>query len=160
MIKSLCIESHVNKQLNKPFKTFVTRMCIFLTLRGLSLFIKILPISITGDSIAYILATVHFLCPKVGSFSDMEYYFYQLAYWDSKVPKLFVGLNQMQCSPSFDWNWGKQNDPTACWQQLHPRFRVLQQGKCLSYPPEGVGGVTETINCVGGEGAKPPSNPS
>ena len=42
----------------------------------------------------------------------------------------------MQCSPSFAWNWGKQNDPTACWHQLHPRFRVLQQGKCLSYPPD------------------------
>ena len=113
----------------------------FLTLRGLSFFFKILPISITGDSIAYILATIHFLCPKLGSFSDMEYYFYQLAYWDSKVPKLFVGLNQMQCSPSFDWNWGKQNDSTACWHQLHPRFRVLQQGKCLSYPPEHVRGT-------------------
>ena len=78
----------------------------------------------------------------------MEYYFYQLAYRDSKVPKCFVGLNQMQCSPSFDWNWGKQNDPTACWHQLHPRFQVLQQGKCFRYPPERVGGVTETINCV------------
>ena len=96
-----------------------------LTLRGLSLFFIILPISNTGDSIAYILATVHFRYPKLGSFSDMEYYFYQLAYRDSKVPKRFVGLNQMQCSPSFDWNWGKQNDPTACWHQLHPRFRVL-----------------------------------
>ena len=124
-----------------------------LTLSGLSLFFKILPISNTGDSIAYILATVHFLYPKLGSFSDMEYYFYQLAYRDSKVPKCFVGLNQMQCSPSFDWNWGKQNDPTACWHQLHPRFRVLQQGKCLRYPPERVGGITETTNCVGGEGA-------
>ena len=41
----------------------------------------------------------------------MEYYFYQLAYRDSKVPKRFVGLNQMQCSPSFDWNWGKQTTP-------------------------------------------------
>ena len=90
----------------------------------------------------------------------MEYYFYQLAYRDSKVPNCFVGLNQMQCSPSFDWNWGKQNDPTACWHQLHPRFRVLQQGKCLRYPPERVGGVTETTNCVGGERALPPSNPS
>ena len=110
---------------------------ILLTLRGLSLFFKILPISNTGVSAAYILATVHFLYPKVGSFSDMEcYYFYQLAYRDSKVPKRCVGLNQMQCSPSFDWNWGKQNDPTACWDQLHPRFRVLQQGKCLSYPPD------------------------
>ena len=36
----------------------------------------------------------------------------------------------MQCSPSFDWKWGKQNDPTTCWHQLHPRFQVLQQGKC------------------------------
>ena len=107
--------------------------CYCLTLRGLSLFFKILPISNTGICIAYILATVHFLCPKLGSFSDMEYYFYQLAYRDSKVPNRFVGLNQMQCSPSFDWNWGKQNDPTACWHQLHPRFQVLQQGKCLSY---------------------------
>ena len=118
-----------------------------LTIRGLSLFFKILSISNT------ILATVHFRYPKLGSFSDMEYYFYHLAYRYSKVPKRFVGLNQMQCSPSFDWNWGKQNDPTACWHQLHPRFLVLQQGKCL-------GGVTETTNCVGGEGASPPSNPS
>ena len=130
-----------------------------LTLRGLSLFFKILPISNTGVSIAYILATVHFLYPKLGSFSDMEYCFYQLAYQDSKVPKCFVGLNQMQCSPSFDWNWGKQNDPTVCWHQLHPRFPVLQQGKCLRYPPERVGGVTETANCVGSEGAVPPLNP-
>ena len=86
---------------------------MILTLTALSLFFKLLPISNTGDSIAYILATIHFLYPKLGSFSDMEHYFYQLAYRDSKVPKRFVGLNQMQCSPSFDWNWGKQNDPTA-----------------------------------------------
>ena len=33
------------------------------------------------------------------------------------LTKRFVGLNKMQCSPSFDWNWGKQNDPTACWYQ-------------------------------------------
>ena len=131
-----------------------------LTLRGLSLFFKILSISNTGDSIAYILATVRFRYPKLGSFSDMEYYFYHLAYRDSKVPKRFVGLNQMQCSPSFDWNWGKQNDPTACWHQLHPRFLVLQRGKCLRYPPERVGGVAEITNCVGGEGASPPSNTS
>ena len=102
-----------------------------LTLRGLSLFFKILSISNNGDSIAYILATVHFLYLIISSFSDMEYYFYQLAYRYSKGPKCFVGLNQMQCSSSFDWNWGKQNDPTACWHQLHPWFQVLQQGKCL-----------------------------
>ena len=134
---------------------------INLTLRGLSLFLKMFPISNTGVSAAYILATVHFLYPKLGSFSDMEYYFYQLAYRDLKVPKHFVGLIQMQCSPSFDCNWGKQNDPTACWPQLHTPtisgFTV--KGKCLSYPPDCVGGVTETPNCVGGDGAQPPSNP-
>ena len=60
------------------------------------------PISNTGLSAAYTLPTIHFLYPKLGSFSDMEYYFYQLAYRDLKVPKRFVGLIQMQCSPSFD----------------------------------------------------------
>ena len=79
----------------------------------------------------------------------MEYYFYHLDYLDSKVPKRLVGLNQMQCSPSFDWNCGKQNDPTACWYQLHPQFQVLQQGKSLRYQPECVGRVTETTICVG-----------
>ena len=123
------------------------------------MFFKILPFTKTSDSIAYILAPVHFLYSKLGSFSDMEHYFYQLGYRDSKVPKRFVELNQMQCSPSFDWNLGKQNDPTACWHQLHPRFQVLQQGKCLRYPPEHMGGVTETTICVGGKGAVPPSNP-
>ena len=113
---------------------------LLLTLGGLSLFFKILPISNTGVSAAYILATVHFLYPKLGSFSDMEYYFYQLAYRDSKVPKRFIRLTQTQCSPAFDCNWGKQNNPTACWHQLHPRFQVLQQGKCLSYQPDWVGG--------------------
>ena len=98
----------------------INLICTGLTLRGLSLFLKILPISNTGVSAAYILATVHFLYPKLGSFSDMEYYFYELAYRDSKVPKRFVGLIQIQCYPSFDCNWGKQNDPTACWHQLYP----------------------------------------
>ena len=48
----------------------------WLTLRGLSLFFKIVTISNTGNSIAYILTTVHFLYPKLGSFSNMECYFY------------------------------------------------------------------------------------
>ena len=51
-----------------------------------------------------------------------------------------AGIIQMQCSPSFDCNWDKQNDPTVCQNQLHhsqdltilsmalhTRFRVLQQ---------------------------------
>ena len=99
------------------------------------------PISNTGVSATYILATVHFF--------DMEYYFYQLAYRDSKVPKCFVGLIQIQCSPSFNCNWGKQNDTTVYWHQLHRRLRVLQQGKRLSYPSDCVGGITETPNCMG-----------
>ena len=49
----------------------------------------------------------------------------------------------MQCSHSFDSNWGKQNNPTACWHQVHPRYWVLQQEKSLSYPPDCKGGVTE-----------------
>ena len=70
-----------------------------LTLRRVSLFLKMFPISNTGDTAAYILATVHFLYPKLGSFSDMEYYFYQLPYQDWKVPKCFVGLIQMHALP-------------------------------------------------------------
>ena len=34
---------------------------------------QISSISNTGDSTAYILATIHFLSPKLGSFSDMEH---------------------------------------------------------------------------------------
>ena len=80
----------------------------------------------------------------------------KILYRDSKVPKLFIGLNQMQSSPSFDWNLDKQNDPTAGWHQLHPQFEVLQQGKWLRYSPECVGAVTETAKCMGGEGSVPP----
>ena len=123
------------------------------------MFCKILPISNTTDSAAYILATVHFLYPKLGSFSDMEYYFYQLAYRDSKVHKRFVRLNQKQCSPSLDRNWGKQNDSTACWHQLYPRFQVLQQGKCLRHPPDCVGGVTEPSKLRGRRGGCTPFQP-
>ena len=58
-----------------------------------------------------------------------------------KSLKSFVGLIQMQCSPSFDCNRGKQND------------------QCLSYPPDSVGGVTEPPNCVDGGRDAPPSKP-
>ena len=72
---------------------------ILLTLRGLILFFKILPFSNSGVSTAYILATIHFIYSKLGSFSDMVYYFYQLAYWDLKVSKRFVGLNKCSALP-------------------------------------------------------------
>ena len=44
-------------------------------------------------------------------------------------------------SPSFD--------STTCWYQLHPQYHVLQQEKCLSYPPDCMSRVTETPNCEG-----------
>ena len=105
---------------------------INLTLRGLSLFFKTFPFP-TLASLLHI----------------FWYYFYQLAYWDSKVPKCFVGLIQMQHFASFDCNWGKQNDPIACWHQW---YWVLQQGKCLSYPSDCVGWITKSPNCVDGKG--------
>ena len=65
----------------------------------------------------------------------------------------------MQCSPSFDWNWGKQNDPTACWHQLHLQFQVLQQAKCLRYPPERIGVITETTKLWVARGLSPLPTP-
>ena len=56
------------------------------------MFFTILPISNTGVSAADILGIVYSLYLKLGSFSDMEYYFWQLAYCDLKVPNRFVGL--------------------------------------------------------------------
>ena len=103
-----------------------------LTLTALSLFFKFLPISNTGDSIAYILATVHFLYPKLGSFSDMEHYFYQLAYRDSKVPKRFVGLNQMQCSPFFDCNCGNKMTPLHVGTSYTHDFRFYSKENASS----------------------------
>ena len=61
-----------------------------------------------------------------------------------ECPVHFVGLIQMQFSPSFDCNWGKLNDTTACWH------------RGLSYPPDSVGGVTESPDCVGSEVVAPP----
>ena len=122
--------------------------------RPLSVFFKILPICNTGISVADIWATVstvRFFYPLF----DREYYFQQLAYQDLQVPKCFLGLNQMQWFPSFDSNWGKRNDPIAFWHQLHLWYQVSQKEKCLSYPPDCVGGVTESLNCVGVEGLFP-----
>ena len=59
------------------------------------------PISNTGDCAAYILATINFLYPKLGSFSNMEYYSYQFADQDSKVPKRFIGLIQIYSALPF-----------------------------------------------------------
>ena len=134
-----------------------TRVIIMdvLTHRGLSLFLKTVPIS----NIAYILATVHFLYPKLGTFFDMEYYICQFANRDSKVPTRFVKLNKMQCFPYSDWNWGKQNDPTACWHQLHRRFQVLQQGKCLSYALDHMGRVNEPPIALAARGLCPLRTP-
>ena len=48
---------------------------------------------------------------------------------DSKVPKHFVGLIQMQWSPSFDYNWGKQNDLTACWTPTISSFTAMEMSQ-------------------------------
>ena len=50
---------------------------VALTLKGQSMFFKILLISNAGGSAAdtCILATIRFQYPKLGSFSNMEYYF-------------------------------------------------------------------------------------
>ena len=75
--------------------------------------------------------------PKLGSFLD------QL-----KLPKCFERLILMQCSLSFDYNWGKQNDRTACWHQLPPlNFREMSQ-----LPTRLRGLVTELPKCVGRKG--------
>ena len=54
----------------KSFSVLYYYMFFILTLRALSLFFKLLPISNTGISAADILATVSFLYPKLGHFSD------------------------------------------------------------------------------------------
>ena len=105
------------------------------------MFFKIFPISNTSDSITYILATVHFLYPKLGFFSDMEYYFYQLAYQDSKVSERFVGLNQILCSRLLTGTGADRIKGNA------------------SGTHQSVGGVTETTICMGSKGAQPPLNP-
>ena len=98
------------------------------------------PISNTGISAAYILATVHFFYPKnVPPFLTWSTTSTNLltAGLCRIYSKRFVGFIQIQCSP------------LHFWHQLHPRFWVLQQGKCLSHPQDCVDGVTETPNCAG-----------
>ena len=117
-----------------------------------------LPISKTGGSAADMLAIIHFLYPKLVSFSEMEYCSSHLHTRTRTFPKRSISLNKMQFSPSFNGN--KQNDPTTCWwYQLSTQYRVVQQERCPSYPSDCVGRVIETPNCLGGKGAAPNSNP-
>ena len=101
------------------------------------MFFKILPISNTGDAIAYILATVHFLYSKLGSFSDMECYFYHLAYGDSKSK-----LNQMQCY-THDFRFYSKGNASGTHQStwagsLKPQFAWVVRGlRPLSTPNNG-----------------------
>ena len=85
---------------------------------GLSLFFKILPISNTADSIAIFWPPLTFFIPNLAPFPTWSTTATNLLIGTQKSPR-FVGLNQIQCSPIFDWNRGKQNDPTACWHKLH-----------------------------------------
>ena len=72
------------------------------------MFFKILPVFITGVSAAYILATIQISTPNLAPIPTWSTTSTNFAYRDSKVPKRFVGLIQMQCSPSFDCNCSKQ----------------------------------------------------
>ena len=54
------------------------------------MFLGMLHISKAASCAADISAIVHFLYPKLGSFSDMEYSFYKPVYGDLKVPKHFI----------------------------------------------------------------------
>ena len=81
----------------------------------------------------------------------MEYYFYQLAYWDSKFHKRYVGLNQMQCSPSFDWNWGKK--------KMTPLHVGTSYTHDFGFYSKRTASGTQIVWAVRGEGAQPPSNP-
>ena len=128
---------------------------VSLTLRGLSLFLLI---SNTGVSAAYILVTVHFLYSKLGSLSDMEYYFYQLAYWASKVPKRFIGLFQMQCSPS----WLQHGQTKQPHYMLAPATLTILgfTAREMSRLPTRLRGQRHQSHKLRGRwGAAPPSNP-
>ena len=73
-----------------------------------------LSISNTGISTVYILATVHFLYSKPGCFSDMEYYFYQLAYRDSKgfkSPQVLRKTISNVVFLSFNCSWANKTTP-------------------------------------------------
>ena len=110
------------------------------------MFLAMLPISKTGGSAVDISAIIHFLYPKLFRHGVLLLATCLLGH---KCFQAIHRLNQMQCCPSFDSNWDKQNDPTTCWYQLHPQYQVFQQEKCLSSPPD----------CVGREEAAPLSNP-
>ena len=98
-------------------------MTLNVTLTGLSLFFKSFPFLTLASLLHH-----HSLClPKLGSFSDMEYYFYHLGYQDLKVLKRFVGLIQIQFSPYFDCNWGEPNDPTT-WEMSQVPTGLHVQG--------------------------------
>ena len=62
-------------------------------------------------------------------------------------------LTQMQCSPSFEGN-RQNNYTTTCWHQLHVhvhaqwKYRVFQEEKCLSYPPDCMDRDNESPTCM------------
>ena len=120
------------------------------------MFFKIPPISNTCVSAAYILATVHFLYPKLDSFSDMEYYFYQLAYRDSKVPKRFVGLSS--ALPLLTETGVNKMTPLHVGTSYTHGFGFIAR-EMSQLPTRLRRRGHQTPNCVGGEGAAPPSNP-
>ena len=103
------------------------------------MFFKIIPISNMGDFIALYYGHRSLSLPQT---------WLLFRHGVLLLPTCLLGLESSQ-----ELRWGKQNDTTACCHQLHPRTQVLQQEKCLRYPPEHVSDVIETKICVGGKGA-------
>ena len=123
-----------------------------LTLRGLSLFFKILPISNAGDSAAYILATVRFFYPKLFRHGVLL------------LPTCLPGLESPQALHRIKSNavlslfWlelGQTKWPHCMLGPAIPMFAGFQQGKCLSYPPDCMDRLNETQICVGSKRLHP-----
>ena len=76
---------------------FVYLLFLILTLRGLSLFCKILPIP------TLVILCIYFDHHSVSLSLIFRHILLPTCLPGLKSPKHFVGLIQMQCSPSFDW---------------------------------------------------------
>ena len=62
----------------------------------------------------------------------------------STIPQVLRRINPNALLSLFWLQLGQTKRPHCMLAQLHPQFRVLQQGKCLSYPPDCMDWVTET----------------
>ena len=134
-------------------------MCILnlLTLRALSLFFKILPISKVGDCIAYILATI----PQTWLLFRHEVLLPPT--WTRKSPS--TSYDQIKCSvlPLLTGTGANKMTPLHVGTSYTHDFRFHSKGNASgTHQSTWTGSHThkKKANCVGGEGAQPPSNPA